>query len=70
MHDQGVPYFELHQVGGALPVLVVTDTRHAGEADGYAVGGVHLRLGELRPRDLPHWRFLSRGERQRRKNSV
>lgn len=27
------PYLELVQVGGALPVLVVADARHAGEAD-------------------------------------
>lgn len=26
-------YFELVQVGGGLPVLVVADARHAGEAD-------------------------------------
>lgn len=26
-------YSELVQVGGALPVLVVADARHAGEAD-------------------------------------
>lgn len=27
------PYLKLVQVGGALPVLVVADARHAGEAD-------------------------------------
>lgn len=37
-------YLKLVQIGGALPVLVVADARHAGEADGYAVGRVHLRL--------------------------
>lgn len=26
-------YLELVQIGGALPVLVVADARHAGEAD-------------------------------------
>lgn len=46
------------QVGGGLPVLVVTDTRHAGKADGYAVGRVHLGFGELRPCDLPDGRLL------------
>ena len=51
-------YLELGQVGGRLPVLVVTDTGHAGEADGDAVGRVHLRLGELCACDLPHWGFL------------
>lgn len=51
-------YFELLQVGGALPVLVITDARHAGEADRYAVGGVHLGLGELGACDLPDGRLL------------
>lgn len=27
------PYLELVQIGGGLPVLVVADARHAGEAD-------------------------------------
>lgn len=35
-------YPELVQVGGRLPVLVIADSRHAGEADGDAVGGVHF----------------------------
>lgn len=49
---------ELVQVGGGLPVFVVTDSRHAWEADGDAVGGVHFRLGELGAGDLPDRRSL------------
>lgn len=58
--EEEAAYFELRQVGGALPVLVVADARHAGEADGDAVGRVHLRLGKLGACDLPHGRLLGR----------
>lgn len=48
-----ISYFELVQVGGALPVLVIADACHAGKADGYAVSSVHLGFGELCACDLP-----------------
>lgn len=51
-------HLELLQVGGSLPVLVVADAGAAREADGDAVSRVRLGLGELGPRDLPHWGFL------------
>lgn len=49
------------QVGGGLPVFVVANTRHAREADGDAVGGVHFRFGELGTGYLPDRRFLREG---------
>lgn len=51
-------HLELLQVGGTLPVLVVADAGAAREADGDPVCSVSLGLGELCPRDLPHWGFL------------
>lgn len=56
----GKRYLELVQVGGTLPVLVVTDTRHPGETDGYSISCVHLRFGELGSGDLPDWCLLRR----------
>lgn len=58
-------YFELVQVGGALPVFVITDARHAGEADRYAVSGVHLGFGELGACDLPDGRLLQQTTQQK-----
>lgn len=58
-------YLELVQVGGGLPVLIVTDTGHAGEADGYPVSRVHLGFGELGSGDLPDWRLLWRSRKTR-----
>lgn len=58
-------YLELVQVGGALPVLIVTDTGHPGEADGYSISRVHLRFGELGSGDLPDWRLLWRSHKTR-----
>lgn len=55
-------YPELVQVGGRLPVLVIADSRHAGKADGDAVGRVHLGFGELGAGDLPDRRLLQGGE--------
>lgn len=51
-------HLQPRQVGGSLPVLVVTDTRHARETDGDSIGCVHLWLGKLRSCDLPHWCLL------------
>lgn len=53
-HQVRMSYFELVQVGGALPVFVVADARHAGKSDGDAISGVHLGFGELGACDLPN----------------
>lgn len=37
-----ISYFKLVQVGGSLPVLVITDACHAGKADGDAISRVHF----------------------------
>ena len=42
MNQKAESYFELVQVGGALPVLVIADSCHAGKADRDAVSGVHF----------------------------
>lgn len=66
-HKLLTSYFELVQVGGALPVFVIADARHAGEADRYAVSGVHLGFGELGACDLPDGRLLQRKTAEVRK---
>lgn len=48
-----ISYFKLVQVGGGLPVLVITDARHAGKADRDAISRVHFGFGELSACDLP-----------------
>ncbi len=65
-----ISYFKLVQVGGALPVLVISDARHAGEADGDAVGCVHLWFGKLCACDLPDRSFLQQTKQRQQQWSI
>lgn len=57
-------HLQLREVGGCLPVFVISNVSAAREANGDPICSVGFSFGELSPCNLPHWGFLNTAVRK------